>query len=104
MQHESKIGHSFAGTLGVEVFRLMQVAMGFKAEAAGFRLSAKVPAMSTIAKRDYGITIKRTREAKADAAKFFTSLAAELDRRINADNVANLEGLNQAELVRALLD
>lgn len=103
MQNESKMGKSFSGPLGVEVFRLMQMASGLTLESKGLRVSAKIPAMSTIAKRDYAIKVKRTPKGKEEAAVIFMAAARALDTRINSGDVADLEPLERPALIRALL-
>lgn len=47
-------GTSLTGE-GIELFRLLQIRSGFRLEDAGMRLSGKLPKMSTILRRQYGL-------------------------------------------------
>jgi hypothetical protein len=56
----------FTGT-DVEVFRLMTIRMGLKAERMGMRLTAKAPSCRSIVKKEFGI---KDRDINTVIAKF----------------------------------
>ena len=88
-------GSSFTG-FGIEAYRLSMIAMGLKVESRGMRLTAKAPKMSTILTRDYGFKIKKTPDAKVEAAALVTAMAARLAavcERNEVEHIAKLESL-----------